>query len=434
MLDGRIAENKPLSAVVPGGERAEKGQMTMASKIMIVLAGLLSLFGMASSPFGPSATPVAPVSISPSQPSTVKVAVPAAGKGPTAAQLPTYRRWALVDVEGTNIRSGPAVSAPSLLEAKQGDMFPVVETQGQWSKVVTGARQTGWVANWVVRMVTSPPLVSLGRVFGNRVPFYDGPDTDFQILGRLSETMLLEPLRIAGEWLEIRTDKGVSGWVPVQAFRWQRQNPGDAVFEDGIRTSPYGEPWLFGKTIVIDPGHGGSDTGAIASPLPVLERDVNLAVSDVLAQKLAAAGAHVIMTRESNARYVSLQERCDIADRAKADLFISIHQNMFPEDPSVGGVITYYDQPGLPAIAAEDIEKWAEKELGALSPDGSGNSRQDELYVLHHNHRPAVLIEGCFLSNPQELEESITPGYQEKLSEGIFRGVLEYFHASGKNR
>jgi N-acetylmuramoyl-L-alanine amidase len=180
---------------------------------------------------------------------------------------------------------------------------------------------------------------------------------------------------------------------------------------------------LAGKTIVVDPGHGGIDTGAIAKIKPVYERDVNLASAQVLVNKLKAGGAHVIMTRTGNDQFVSKAQRVQISNDNKADVFVSIHQNMYQKDPTISGMITYYDSANSKRLANE-IEIATSKQLNSRHEDK--HVEKEQLYVLKHNRRPSVLIEGCFLSNPSELAASLLPAYQEKLAAGIYEGIVAF--------
>jgi N-acetylmuramoyl-L-alanine amidase len=338
----------------------------------------------------------------------------------------SFDQWIMTN-SVSNIRTEPSLTSPILLQVPAQSWFPVLKHEGQWDQIRLGSDQTGWIADWIVQTQKNPQQLQLVDVKWN-TPKYAGPDLSFSSTGTANPTFTYLPKEVCGNWVQLLTvDTGSSVWVPTQSVVWGY----GTVSIPTVRASNISDPPmqteqpLQGKTIVLDPGHGGADTGAIGTVLPVYERDINLAVARVLESKLEAAGAHVILTRTTNEQFVSLADRVRISNDNHADVFISIHQNMYPEDPSVTGTITYYYDEASSKTLAKDIEEQA---LASLqSRETKEQMDQEELYVLHHNQQPSILIEGCFLSNPDEAENSILPTYQEKLASGIYHGVLKYF-------
>jgi N-acetylmuramoyl-L-alanine amidase len=338
----------------------------------------------------------------------------------------SYDQWIMTN-SVSNIRTEPSLTAPILLQVPAQSWFPVLGHEGQWDQIRLGNEQTGWIADWIVQKQKNPQQLQLVDVKWN-TPKYAGPDLSFSSTGTANPTFTYLPREVCGDWVHLLTvDTGSSVWVPTQSVVWGYGTVSIPTIQASSISDPPSQTELplQGKTIVLDPGHGGADTGAIGTVLPVYERDINLAVARVLASKLEAAGAHVILTRTTNNQFVSLADRVKISNDNHADVFISIHQNMYPEDPSVTGTITYYYNEASSKTLAKDIEEQA---LASLqSRESKEQMNQEELYVLHHNQQPSILIEGCFLSNPDEAENSILPAYQEKLASGIYHGVLKYF-------
>jgi N-acetylmuramoyl-L-alanine amidase len=328
------------------------------------------------------------------------------------------------------IRTGPEVSNPILLEVQAGQSFPILKQTNDWLQVGLDENQSGWLLlkQASVQILTeSNSLVQTIEMSS----LYWGPDQTFGIAKKVAKGAVFIPEQISGQWTRISEKVGGNSlWIPNNEVQWTfGQPPAKEVLMQKTSalsesTSKAPKP-LLGKTVIIDPGHGGKDPGAIGIIKPVYERDVNLSVALVLNNKLQSAGAHVIMTRTSNEQTVSLQQRVDISNENKADIFISIHQNMFAEDPSVSGTITYYDSIESKTLA-QKIEAAATKQLN--SKVEKENVEKDQLFVLKYNKQPAVLIEGSFMSNPQELEESLLPKYQEELATGIYYGILAYFN------
>ena len=187
------------------------------------------------------------------------------------------------------------------------------------------------------------------------------------------------------------------------------------------------------KIIVIDPGHGGNDAGAIG-PSGVMEKTVTLKVALELEKLLLAEGAEVIMTRRTDVEVAprgrhatdieELKSRCDIANEAEADIFISIHADSFT-NPAARGTTCYYFGEGAP-----ESKKLAESVHPALLEQLKTPSRGVKpcnFYVVRNTDMPAILVELAFISNPQE--ESLLNSKEgvEKAAQGMFDGIEDYF-------
>ena len=182
-----------------------------------------------------------------------------------------------------------------------------------------------------------------------------------------------------------------------------------------------GAPKSDGKIIVVDAGHGGYDGGAVYEG--ICEKDINLSVAKLLRSELEERGYRVIMTRETD-KYIKLRNRAYIANRADADLFISLHANAASNAPYFAGVYTYRcpgSSKGLKlanAIQSQVCGETAAVDRGVLS---------EYFTVLYASSMPAVLVEMGFMSNHNELQNLIDPLYQDKIAKGIARGVDNYF-------
>jgi len=165
--------------------------------------------------------------------------------------------------------------------------------------------------------------------------------------------------------------------------------------------------------ILIDPGHGGADPGAVANGLK--EKDLNLEISLKLWRFLWEKGFLVSLTRMSDINK-SLAQRCEQANRLNTGFFISIHCNASVNSEAEG--IEVFHFPG-----SELGKKWAEIILQALS--GLGRKlrgvKPADFYVLKHTRCPAVLVECGFLTNPQEAKwlKNSTQQISQALCQGI---------------
>lgn len=189
-------------------------------------------------------------------------------------------------------------------------------------------------------------------------------------------------------------------------------------------------PGLKGKVIAIDPGHGGSDAGAIG-PNGVKEKELTLAVGLELKQMLESEGAKVIMTRISDVDVAyanasakdELQARADVANNANADVFVSIHMDAFVNTQAKGTSTYYYPKTN----GDERIAKFVREGLISQLGTDDRNTRTCNFYVVKHTTMPATLAEVIFISNPAEEKLLKSAEGTQKAATGIFRGLDRYF-------
>ncbi len=208
------------------------------------------------------------------------------------------------------------------------------------------------------------------------------------------------------------------------------------------------------KTIVIDPGHGGRDTGKVNARLRVLEKEMTLDTARRLKVLLEAQGYRVVLTRDDD-RYVELTDRPAVADRVDADLFLSLHFNAVEADVErVTGVEVYTMTPQhqLSANRQPDDQVTVHNPgnfndhwnvvlgfavhrdlLAALKVPDRGLKRS-RFAVLRLARCPAVLIEAGFLSNDAEAARVATQGYRQQIAVAIAAGVRSYGAALAQAR
>ena len=188
---------------------------------------------------------------------------------------------------------------------------------------------------------------------------------------------------------------------------------------------------LSGKVITIDPGHGGSDPGAIG-PTGFQEKSATLPISKYLKSALEARGAKVFMTRTTdvdvygpNASGVDeLGARVNIANSHNSDAFVSVHINSF-NNPSVGGIATYYySKTGNDARLAQKVQNQIANVPGF---NGDRGIQEGNLYVLRHTNMPAILVELGFISNPNEERALKSDQTEQDFANRIAAGIASYF-------
>ena len=180
-----------------------------------------------------------------------------------------------------------------------------------------------------------------------------------------------------------------------------------------------------GATVMLDAGHGGSDTGAIGVS-KVYEKDITLSVTKRVQQRLESMGIKVLMTRE-NDRFVSLGERADLANKLLPSVFVSIHANSIP-DPSFTGVMTFHFKD---SEAGRLLANLIHGELLSRTGAVDKGVRTANFFVLRETVVPAVLVEIGFLTNEYEETKLKDPFYQDIIAEAVSRGVFNYLQKTG---
>ena len=192
-------------------------------------------------------------------------------------------------------------------------------------------------------------------------------------------------------------------------------------------------PGLKGKKIVIDPGHGGEDCGAIG-PSGVTEKSITFQIAKEVEKMLKEAGAKVVMTRTTDTEVSpkhrqatdvdELQARCDVANKAKADIFISIHMDSFTSREASGTTGYYYTKG---SAASKRLAASIQSELVAQLRTTSRGIKTCNFYVVKHTKMPATLIEVAFVSNPKEEKLLTSKKGVQKAAIGIVKGISDFF-------
>ncbi len=213
------------------------------------------------------------------------------------------------------------------------------------------------------------------------------------------------------------------------------------------------------RRIVLDPGHGGKDPGAIG-PTGLKEKEVTLAIAKELARLLRREGLEVYLTREDD-RFIPLDRRAEIANQLKGDIFLSIHANA-GFSRKAGGIETFFNSrysygKGAEEVAARENAAFGStatfKEVRAIVWDliqDQYRAESNELshsiqrylvqatnledrgvksarfYVLRGAAMPAALVEVGFISNPWEERLLKRDSFRKKVALGIFRGLMDY--------
>ncbi|WP_312117490.1 N-acetylmuramoyl-L-alanine amidase [Brevibacillus reuszeri] len=325
-----------------------------------------------------------------------------------------------------NVRSEPSFEAAVVGSLSYGTMVTISKEAYGWAKI-SYKQTTGWVAGYYLQKSTnkettkpSPPAPSTASSSGNKgtvtadaLRMRKGPGLDQEIVQVLTLGTTLDIMGRKQDWLQVKTSTGKTGWVSATYVSEKSSST--------VTPKKGKSPGLKGKVIVIDPGHGGSDVGAIGLTWKTEEKKLNQDTALKLASKLRQRGAQVILTRNSDSEKPSLAQRVAVSEAKAADAFISIHYNSSIK-PNRGTLTFFYSQTKDYPLA-QSIEGRLRNNLGLPS---NGLSYGD-YHVLRENAQPAVLVELGFLTHAKDEAIIRTASYQEKAAQAIADGLADYF-------
>lgn len=185
-------------------------------------------------------------------------------------------------------------------------------------------------------------------------------------------------------------------------------------------------------TVVIDPGHGGTDPGSLGYKTKVHEAELNLKLSKMLKTKLEGAGINIVMTRETDKAMIEgagklwkkkdMQARKDLIKKTRPNMVISLHQNSYTNH-SLRGAQVFYDKTSdiskhIADCIQEEFKQSLDKSIKATSPG--------DYFMLKCTSAPSVIVECGFLSNEAEEKLLLSEDYQTKIIDCIYKGIIKF--------
>ena len=235
------------------------------------------------------------------------------------------------------------------------------------------------------------------------------PSTDAAILGRFPAGTQFQYIDKGDGWGQI-TIQGQTGFLSLDYVAPVSEETATQT-ESSARQSV--------QRIIIDPGHGGKDPGAIGND--TMEKNVALTISEKLQQRLLTNGYDVKMTRSDDI-FIPLSERATISNNWGADLFVSVHANSAATSSAKGLESYYYG-------ASSSGKKLASSIQTALASNTNNENRgthSADFYVLRHTSMPAVLVETGFISNPADAALLNDSNYQNEVADTIAEGIKAF--------
>lgn len=312
---------------------------------------------------------------------------------------------AIVAASSLNIRQSPSLQSETVATVTYGTRLQITGTDHGWYEVELDDGTHGWVAGFYVARESQAKRSSEAEVtLHSGTSLYKRPQSSSDTVGTAKTGDRFPVVSEMDGWYKIRMESGISAYIPANVA--QKSNK---TVKKGIK----------GKTIVLDPGHGGTDNGTTGA-YGTLEKLATLKTANALYEKLKKAGARVILTRNSDT-YVSLPERTAISNTNHADAFVSIHFDS-AEDPHTRGHTTYYYH-AQDYNFARLVNNQITSRLGTVDR----GVKFGDFHVIRENTQPAILLELGYLSSPAEEKHIAEKSFQTKAVAGIYNGLKAYF-------
>lgn len=342
----------------------------------------------------------------------------------TSTDTDSSEKLFVVSVDALNVRSKADLSSKQIGQVTKGTQFEVLDTDHNWVKVQLDNGNKGWLYSFYGTFSNESQSTPSSESPKTITILYNGTNlrsdstTNSAVVKRVDAGETFEVSDKVNDWYKIVLDNKsiayVASWV-VSASNSIVNT--ELPIKEKKQSRKKGT--LKGLSIVIDAGHGGNDRGTTGA-LGTDEKDITLLTAELLSSKLQAAGANVIMTRQSDT-YVDLRKRVSIGHQAAADAFISLHYDAV-ENSAVRGYTTYY-MHGYQKKLAEYVHAG----LGNMISLRDRGTQPGNYLVLRENRQNAILIEMGYLSNPSEERNVTTRQYREQATHGIYNGIIDYF-------
>lgn len=325
--------------------------------------------------------------------------------------------------EKANIRSENNTTSSILGSVPKGTQLTVLFQQDGWTQVQY-QNQVAWVSSNLIdiekQKEEAPDTVATkgdGKapiktvtIRSSGTNIRTGPSLEEKIVTKVDKGDSFTYTSTEGDWYKIELANGTTGYVA----NWV------VDLSASEKPAPTAKLKVLSEaTIVIDAGHGGKDPGAISKNY--YEKEVTLKTAQVLASRLQNAGANVVLTR-SDDEFISLNDRVYIANKAKADAFISLHYDSTEERNQMSGTTSYY-------YHESDVElaQTVNRHLKNSSSLPNNGVRKGNYFVLRENPNPSILLELGYLNSDRDTDTVNTKDYRSQVVESVYQALNEYF-------
>lgn len=385
-----------------------------------------------------------------------------------------------IETIALNVRKGPGLTYDVTSQATRGQKLIVLDKKNDWYKIKTKDGQDGWIASWLVAETKNITKINLSASTKKKTKLYESPDKQSAVLRTIDKGTVVTIIGEEHFWSQVILND-VQGWIPTNLLdltstdepeKMNKQFLYAAQNDTKIRQSPsvdsaiidtlnegesvnyietnnnwykvktntgktgYIASWIVDfdpitpnnkitsiaeATILLDPGHGGSDPGAQTNDENLYEKEVTLQTAKIVKKELEKHGARVILTRNGD-KFVPLAQIAEKSNNSNVNVFISFHFDSSENSNSATGTTTYfYDKKD------QKLADTVNQQLKDRLPLENRGVEFGDFQVLRDNHQPALLLELGYLNNDHDAYYIRTKHYQTQIAKAIVKGLIDYF-------
>lgn len=324
-----------------------------------------------------------------------------------------------------NVRDEPSLSGNVVGTLTKGNQIKGFKEHYGWIQTYYGGEEV-WVAKHHLVLIGDTEVESTPNheveVTESSVNVRSGPGTNYPVTSSAFMGDTFNLLKTENDWYQVSLPNGSTGWIaswvsngPSQGYAPEKTNL--ASYETNIN-NVNGD--LSGLNIVLDPGHGGRDTGAIGL-YGLKEKNIVQSTAEKVAEKLRNSGANVITTRVGD-HYLSLDNRVQISNSQYTDVFISLHYNASPILTAQGTNTFYFSE------ASRQLAQSVQSSIAAMTDLRNRGIERESYYVLRNTNAKAILLELGFITNPYDSAIVQNADYQYQLAQAITDGLINYYN------
>ncbi|WP_179395499.1 N-acetylmuramoyl-L-alanine amidase [Lacticaseibacillus absianus] len=326
-----------------------------------------------------------------------------------------------------NVRQTASTSAQILGSLSANTKVNVLYQENGWTEI-TYKNTAAWVATSMIKMTgQTVTLAAPQQTYLRKTPtpttsaitvtttittnVRQAAGINAPVVTQVAKGATLTVLSQANDWYQVKTSTGKTGYVAS----WTVSTPGSKTAKAATT--------LAEATILLDPGHGGVDSGALSTG-GKYEKTYTLQMAKVIGSALSAQGANVVYTRDSD-KFVDLAPRAAESNTLHADAFISLHFDSTPNPNTASGFTTYY----YTAATSKPLATAVNDALGRSLTLTNRKTAFANYQVLRDNKQPAILMEMGYINSDQDFTYISSPSYQQQVANAVVQGLQAYFKA-----
>ena len=305
---------------------------------------------------------------------------------------------------------GQSTSTKQIATLKKNQTIKIYGTKGEWTVTAYNGIPGYVLTSKLTATTTTTPTTTVkmvGRVTADSLNVRKTASASAAIVAKLNYGQTVTVQSINGWWAQVVVN-GVTGYVH-KSYLHLMNTSGTSIQN---------------RIIVLDPGHGGSDPGAINGK--VYEKNIALDVAKRVKKLLETSGAKVILTRSTDV-FVDLEKRPQIANQNFGEMFVSIHVNSYNSSEPNGTETFYNSKSSSNLVEEKRLAQLINNEIVKNAKTTNRGTKDTNYAVTRSTEFPAILVELGFIKNPSDFAKLSSDKYLQIYAESIYNGIVQYY-------